>query len=53
MTKDEMRKFIWKQCLLLTTEKKTQFNKGKRSAYEDMWNQLGGDIYPELDVKEV
>jgi hypothetical protein len=46
MDKEAMRKFIWGECLLLSAQKQTQFNKGKRAAYQDMWNELGGDINP-------
>lgn len=52
MNKDEMRKFVWSKCLLLTTEKSTQYNKGKRSAYEEMWSELGGDVKPTIQEGE-
>jgi hypothetical protein len=51
MNKDEMRSFIWKECLVLSAEKQSQFNKGKRAAYEVMWKALGGDV-KQPDVKE-
>lgn len=41
---DELRKQIWAKCLLLTAYKKTQYNKGKRAAYEEIWELLGGDM---------
>ena len=43
MTHEEMRKFVWKQTLLITTEKKTKFRDGKFAAYKEMWEALGGD----------
>lgn len=47
MSKEEMRKFIWQQVMLLTVDmqyKKSQFLKGKYEAYKEMWEELGGDM---------
>jgi hypothetical protein len=45
--KEEMRKIIWQKTMMLTIEmqhKKSQFLKGKYSAFKEIWDELGGDI---------
>lgn len=44
VTREEMRRFVWGQVLMLTSEKKTKFRDGKYAAYKEMWEELGGDL---------